>query len=119
MRNQFSVELGKCLPPRSGDAAEDRNISKWPYFFQLSFLRDTVKPRASNGNLFRNEKLTAEARRDEDSLSSGCDTQVHEHREEETITIKNNKVISPSADNAITPIENIPVLKKKCRPIDA
>ncbi|CAH2009659.1 unnamed protein product [Acanthoscelides obtectus] len=51
LRDQFSVELGKLPPPRSGDAAEDLPTSKWPYFTQLLFLKDVIKPRAASGNL--------------------------------------------------------------------
>ncbi|XP_045482789.1 uncharacterized protein LOC123686591 isoform X2 [Harmonia axyridis] len=51
LRDQFSVELGKCPILRSGDAPEDELSSKWTYFTQLLFLKDVVKPRASSGNL--------------------------------------------------------------------
>lgn len=51
MRDQFAVELGKSPLPHSGDGVDDTPTSKWPYFIQLLFLRDVVKPRSSTGNL--------------------------------------------------------------------
>lgn len=51
LRDQFAVELGKSPLPHSGDGADDVPTSKWPYFTQLLFLRDIVKPRSSSGNL--------------------------------------------------------------------
>ncbi|CAH1959449.1 unnamed protein product [Acanthoscelides obtectus] len=51
IRDQFSVELGKFPPARSGDGANDTPISKWQYFKSLLFLKDTVMPRKLKGNL--------------------------------------------------------------------
>lgn len=51
LRDQFAVELGKYPPPRSGDAADATQSSKWQYFHLLHFLKDIVKPRASTGNV--------------------------------------------------------------------
>jgi len=52
LRDQFSVELGKIPPSRSGDSgAQEASGSKWQFFSQLLFLRDIVKPRSSSGNL--------------------------------------------------------------------
>ena len=46
LRGQYSVELRKLPPARSGDT----QTSKWQYFHLLHFLKDVVKPRASTGN---------------------------------------------------------------------
>nr|CAD7444604.1 unnamed protein product [Timema bartmani] len=51
IRDQFCVELGKIPPSRSGDTVEGSPTSKWAYFKSLLFLKDSVKPRASCGNL--------------------------------------------------------------------
>lgn len=51
LRDQFSVELGKLPRLRSGDSAESTRVCKWPYFQQLIFLKDIVRPRPSTGNL--------------------------------------------------------------------
>ncbi|KAG5900584.1 hypothetical protein JTB14_022887, partial [Gonioctena quinquepunctata] len=55
LRDQFSVELGKAKPPRSGDPADESNIPKWPYFKSMVFLKDIVKPRPSSSNLIANK----------------------------------------------------------------
>lgn len=51
LRDQFSVECSKVKQPRSGDAAETTTEPKWPYFKQLQFLKDIVRPRVSSSNL--------------------------------------------------------------------
>ncbi|KAG8276589.1 hypothetical protein J6590_062916 [Homalodisca vitripennis] len=47
----YHVECSKIKPPRSGDAADTATEPKWPYFKQMLFLKDIVKPRASSSNL--------------------------------------------------------------------
>lgn len=51
LRDQFTVELGKITPSRSGDPAGATYEPKWPHFKSLLFLKDVVKPRQSTGNL--------------------------------------------------------------------
>ena len=50
LRDQFSVEIGKIKPPRSGDPGGESCEPKWPHYRSL-FLKDIVKPRASSSNL--------------------------------------------------------------------
>lgn len=51
LRDQFTVELGKITPSRSGDPAGATYEPKWPHFKSLLFLKDVVKPRQSTSNL--------------------------------------------------------------------
>ena len=49
--DQFSVEIGKIKPPRSGDPGGESYEPKWPHYRSLLFLKDIVKPRTSSSNL--------------------------------------------------------------------
>lgn len=51
LRDQFAAELKKFPSARSGDAAGDKQTSKWVYFQLLFFLKDVIEPRTSTGNL--------------------------------------------------------------------
>lgn len=62
--------MGKSAYFHSGDAAEDDPMSKWPYFSQLLFLKDTVKPRCASGNLPKVRKSTLQTEDEDASQSS-------------------------------------------------
>lgn len=78
LRDQFSVELGKLPPPRSGDAA-GAVTPKWAYFSQLLFLKDTVKPRMSTGNLTQDEESIIIPERNLDETESESNVQSAEN----------------------------------------
>lgn len=54
LRDVFMKEAKIVRRPRSGDPGSPNNddiyIGKWSYFKELSFLKDIVKPRHSEGN---------------------------------------------------------------------
>nr|CAD7417096.1 unnamed protein product [Timema poppensis] len=49
LRDQFTIEMGKFPPCRSGDP-NGHPESKWPYFKSLMFLVGVVKPRTTLNN---------------------------------------------------------------------
>ncbi|GBP59964.1 hypothetical protein EVAR_84464_1 [Eumeta japonica] len=51
IRDQFMKEFKKIPVCRSGDAGTDENISRWPYFQMMLFIKDDVTPELNEGNL--------------------------------------------------------------------
>ncbi|KAF5283656.1 hypothetical protein FQR65_LT13780 [Abscondita terminalis] len=102
LRDQFSVELGKYPPPRSGDAAEDMPASKWPYFSQLLFLKDIVKPRTATENL--------------SSTQSTRDIQMTDQEDSQSVegneNSDNEDAFQTSEHEQEKPIETTPTLSK-------
>ncbi|CAG9822198.1 unnamed protein product [Phaedon cochleariae] len=91
LRDQFSVELGKLPVRRSGDAAEDDLQSKWPYFSQLLFLKDIVKPRASSGNLSSGRKSTQQTYEYDASQASTGGDRLDEDEDDNQTTQDSNQ----------------------------
>lgn len=125
MRDQYSVELGKHPVPRSGDAAEDAPTSKWPYFMQLHFLRDIVKPRVMSGNLSGTQSTQETCReetqssvREETQSSVECDEnsvndESIETSEREQERAAENVITSPSTSRKTTSIPTPATAKKR------
>lgn len=102
LRDQFSVECSKLKPSKSGDAANTTNEPKWPYYKQLLFLKDIVKPRASSSNL-KPRVLVA--------IEDGEEDQRHEEAEGDAVTEQNiapddaGTMQNAPAENANPPTE--------------
>ncbi|XP_050315311.1 uncharacterized protein LOC126749663 [Anthonomus grandis grandis] len=103
IRDQFSVELGKFPPPRSGDAANDTPTSKWPYFKLLLFLKDTVMPRKLKGNLpqvsGRTESFAESQTEAEESIQSSMEL-------DETSFCSTEDVVPPQRNAGDDIVEN-------------
>lgn len=76
LRDQFAAELKKFPSARSGDAAGDKQTSKWVYFQLLFFLKDVIEPRTSTGNL--SSVIASNAAESEDVSLPGSPRQEHE-----------------------------------------
>lgn len=117
LRDQFSVELGKHPPIRSGDPAEDMLTSKWPYFTQLLFLKDIVKPRTATGNLPRTSTQVTYQEESQDSSEHNDNSgneEASERSQQESVV--ESSITSPSLPSPTTPIVT-PIITKKRRGI--
>ncbi|XP_076045701.1 uncharacterized protein LOC143027942 [Oratosquilla oratoria] len=83
LRDYYRQELRKQSSKRSGAGADDVGTSTWPYFRQMSFLKDILNPDSRNSNLTHDE--TASVLDEEDvNVEYGHETQFSEasHYEE-------------------------------------
>lgn len=55
MKDHFRKEMKKVKADRSGDEGGELNVSKWPYFSLMQFLKEEVTTSKMSGNISRSE----------------------------------------------------------------
>ncbi|XP_066979948.1 uncharacterized protein [Macrobrachium rosenbergii] len=63
LKDYYRKEIKKLENPRSGDGASEMVPSTWPYFTQLSFLKDIHRLASRSSNLSREENTQVTRRR--------------------------------------------------------
>ncbi|XP_072397043.1 uncharacterized protein [Diabrotica undecimpunctata] len=98
LRQEYGKQLKK-IQSRSGYGAEDEEVSQWPYFEKLDFLRDQFTPHQSSTNLIDETQDSMYSHSDEPNHLEESDSDD----EGSTSTLLTNVISSNSDSQGVIP----------------
>ncbi|XP_066960935.1 uncharacterized protein [Macrobrachium rosenbergii] len=101
LKDYYRKEIKKLENPRSGDGASEMVHSTWPYFTQLSFLKDIYRPASRSSNLSQGENTQVT---EDDQSVAGDDTESDASHVSQSFMSHTSRPPSPSLslDNGST-----------------